>query len=136
MKQITYYNKNFPLLLSQYLCVNKLCFSILNDEIINFKFLIEIGAVKSNPNPANEKEQLWHKKLLMEKRSLMLTLIVAAFLLISGIIVASTYFLVHDDIITGPNDTPGDGDDYRQNIPINSTIGIWKFNQNFIVYAF
>lgn len=101
--------------------------------IINFIILFEVGASKSSP--ATEKEQLWHKKLLMEKRPLMLTLIIAAFLLLSGTIVASTYFLVHKDIITGLNDTPGDGDDYRQNIPINSTIGILKINQNLITYS-
>lgn len=60
----------------------------------------------------------------------MLTLIVAAFLLLSATIVTSTYFLVHNDINTGLNETPGDGDDYRQNIPINSTIGILELNQN------
>lgn len=104
---------------------------MLFNVINNIKFLFEVGTSKSNPD--TEKERLWHKKLLMEKRPLMLTLIAAAFLLLSGTIVA-TYLLVHNDIIAGPNDTPGDGDDYRQNIPINSTIGILVLNQNLITY--
>lgn len=74
---------------------------------------------KEDVTKPSEKEQNWYKRLLLDRRPIMVTSIVAVIILLVGTATLTTYFLMEDK----DRNEPGDGDDSRKNIPIDSSIG-------------
>lgn len=78
-------------------------------------------------NNVDAQTSSWHKLMELERRPLMLTIVVTAALLLIGMLATMLYLLLR------PQDTfdnhTGDGDDDRLNIPVESSIG--TLSQNF-----
>lgn len=74
----------------------------------------------------DDKAGSWHKLMELERRPLMLTIVVTAAMLLIGMLATMLYLLLR------PQDTfdnhTGDGDDDRLNIPVESTIGTLSKN--------
>lgn len=84
-----------------------------------------------NPNPpdlpsaqnVDTKPGSWQKLIELEKRPLMLTIVLTAVLLLVGMLGTMLFLLLQNQ--DSFDDHTGDGDDGRPNIPVDSTIGTW-----------
>lgn len=92
----------------------KFLFSIISPLIEKTIFL-----EKPNTNPSNSHKKKWREKLLHENRPILIAIGITGIAVIIGAIVFTNLYLSND-----ADKYPGDGDDTRKNIPINSSIGI------------
>lgn len=69
----------------------------------------------------------WKKLIQIERRPLVLSILVTLFLLFMAMVAFVTYLLLVPAIGQHGIDQPGDGEDSRLNGPSNSTIGILRF---------
>lgn len=90
-------------------------------HFVKVKFLLFFSSEKPNNNQINSKKKKWREKILQENRPILIAIAITGIaVVICAIVFTKLYISTKDDA----DKYPGDGDDTRKNIPINSSIGI------------